>query len=259
MTKQRKEVRENGSTGRRLTFWLSLAGLLAALTAGVIIALAGFGNRLGLWNFRTGFDMLRWGAWCALAAVVLSLAGGWWSKRSRQWWGLVIACTGIIAGLLLFTGPFGWQLKARRFPPIHDITTDISNPPKFVTILLLRRIAPNPPEYGGPEVAIQQRAAYPDIKTAVLNLPREEAFEQAVAAARALGWEIVAEAPAEGRIEATDTTFWFGFKDDIVIRVTAAEVRRSLVDVRSVSRVGRGDAGTNAKRIRAYLQRLSSQ
>jgi uncharacterized protein (DUF1499 family) len=77
----------------------------------------------------------------------------------------------------------------------------------------------------------------------------------AVAAARAMGWEVVAADRASGRIEATDTTRFFGFKDDVVIRVQAAP-GGSRVDVRSVSRVGGSDVGTNATRIRAYLARL---
>jgi uncharacterized protein (DUF1499 family) len=71
-----------------------------------------------------------------------------------------------------------------------------------------------------------------------------------------MGWQIVDANASEGRIEATDTTFWFGFKDDIVIRV-AATSGGSRIDVRSVSRVGRSDVGTNAKRIRCYLKRLT--
>jgi uncharacterized protein (DUF1499 family) len=78
-----------------------------------------------------------------------------------------------------------------------------------------------------------------------------------LAAARAQGWEIVAAVPAEGRIEATDTTRFFGFKDDIVIRVKA-EGAGSRVDVRSLSRVGKSDVGKNASRIRAYLIALGS-
>jgi len=112
--------------------------------------------------------------------------------------------------------------------------------------------------YGGPEVAIKQRSAYPDIQTLLLNMSAPQAFEQALSAARAMGWQIVAAVPQEGRIEATDTTFWFGFKDDIVVRVTAVDERRSLVDVRSVSRVGRSDVGKNAARIRAYLRRITT-
>jgi hypothetical protein len=147
-------------------------------------------------------------------------------------------------------------MQAANVPPIHDITTDIVQPPQFVAILPLRKDAPNPAVYGGPEIAIKQRSAYPDIQTLILNAPGPQAFEQALTAARTLGWRIVAEVPQEGRIEATDTTFWFGFKDDIVVRVTAADERRTLVDVRSVSRVGRSDVGANARRIRVYLHRL---
>lgn len=82
-----------------------------------------------------------------------------------------------------------------------------------------------------------------------------QAFEQALRTAKNMGWTIVNSNPGEGRIESTDTTFWFGFKDDIVIRITAAG-QESRVDVRSVSRVGRSDVGTNAKRIRRFLQKL---
>jgi hypothetical protein len=70
-------------------------------------------------------------------------------------------------------------------------------------------------------------------------------------------WAAFAGLAAAGRIEATDTTFWFGFKDDVVIRVEA-DGAGSRVDVRSVSRVGVGDVGTNATRIRAYLQKLGA-
>src|SRR6266496_6138656 len=82
-------------------------------------------------------------------------------------------------------------------------------------------------------------------------------FVRVQAAARRMGWLIVAAAPAEGRLEASDTTRWFGFTDDIVVRVTAAPTG-SRIDVRSASRVGRSDLGVNAKRIRAFLALLRS-
>jgi uncharacterized protein (DUF1499 family) len=85
-----------------------------------------------------------------------------------------------------------------------------------------------------------------------LNVTPGRAFDRAVAAAKAMGWDIVASDPAGGRIEATDTTFWFGFKDDVVVRVTP-QPAGSRVDVRSLSRVGGGDLGANAARIRAFL------
>jgi uncharacterized protein (DUF1499 family) len=105
-------------------------------------------------------------------------------------------------------------------------------------------------------VAAQQRRAYPDLSPVTLSAPPDQAFAAALAVAQGKGWEIVTADSAGGRIEATDTTRWFGFKDDVVIRLTewGAGTR---VDVRSVSRVGRGDAGTNARRIREFLDELS--
>jgi uncharacterized protein (DUF1499 family) len=104
-------------------------------------------------------------------------------------------------------------------------------------------------------VAELQRKAYPDIRPLELPVPPQQAFSKALAAAEAMGWEIVAQDPAAGRIEAVATTLWFDFKDDVVIRVAEAG-RGSRIDIRSKSRVGRSDIGTNARRIRAYLERL---
>jgi len=218
--------------------------------------LAGFGSRLNLWHFRTGFTMLKWAAYGGAAAVLVSLAGAIAAGRGGYWRGVIFAVAGIAVGGAVFAVPYSWRLKAQSVPPIHDITTDIAKPPQFVAILPLRQGAPNPATYGGPEVAVKQLEAYPDIQPLLLNTPLPQAFEQALAAARGMKWRIVAAEPKEGRIEATDTTFWFGFTDDIVVRITAVDENRSLVDVRSDSRVGRSDVGTNAARIRKYLQKL---
>ncbi len=232
---------------------LPVAGLILAVAAGVLLVLAGFGSRMGMWHFRTGFAILKWGALAGAAAVVLSLAGVFVSAKKRRLAGAVYGIFGVLIGALVLALPLSWRMKVMSLPMIHDITTDIVNPPQFVAILPLRKDAPNPAVYGGPEVAVRQRQAYPDIRPLLLNLPREQAFRQALAAASAMGWQIVAEVPQEGRIEATDTTFWFGFKDDIVVRVTGVDGNRTLIDVRSESRVGRSDIGKNAARIRRYL------
>jgi hypothetical protein len=237
---------------------IPVAGLVLALAAGAAAALAGFGGRMDLWNFRTGFAILKWAAYGGLAATVVSLAGAVLTGRMGYLRSVVYGFAGIIVGGAVFALPLHWRMQAASVPPIHDITTDIIQPPQFVTILPLRKDAPNPAVYGGPEIALKQRTGYPDIRTLIINAPKPQAFEQALAAARAMGWRIVAEESREGRIEAIDTTFWFGFKDDIVVRVTAADERRSLVDVRSVSRVGRSDVGVNAKRIRVYLRRITT-
>ncbi|TWJ18256.1 DUF1499 domain-containing protein [Geobacter argillaceus] len=235
---------------------LPVAGILLVLVAAILLVAAGFGTRLGLWHFRTGFDLLRYGSYCGAVAFLIALVAALLSFRGRRLAGFILALVAMICGLLITAIPVAWKLEAGRLPRIHDITTDTTNPPDFVAILPLRADAANPATYGGPEVAALQRRAYPDIKTVILEHPQAQAFEAALSAARALGWQVVATVPAAGRIEATATTFWFGFKDDIVIRVAPAG-NRSRVDIRSVSRVGISDVGTNAKRIRAFVKKLT--
>jgi hypothetical protein len=154
-------------------------------------------------------------------------------------------------------GYLPWQQKqqAQALPKIHDISTDLANPPAFVKILPLRANAPNSAVYGGAEIATAQKAGYPDIQPREVALPVEAAFASALTAAGAMGWEIVNVDAGQGLIEATATTFWFGFKDDVVIRVTPAAAG-SRIDMRSVSRVGRSDVGANAARIRKYFSLL---
>ena len=142
-------------------------------------------------------------------------------------------------------------------PPIHDITTDTADPPVFVAVLPLRADAPNPAEYGGEDVAAAQQQAYPDLRPLILPLAPDVTFARALDAARGAGWAIVAADSTDRRIEATETTGWFGFKDDVVVRIRPAD-GGSRVDVRSVSRTGRSDVGTNARRIRAYLRSLGA-
>ena len=150
-----------------------------------------------------------------------------------------------------------WQKVARSVPSIHDITTDTQDPPPFVAILPLRASASNSAEYGGESIAVLQRAGYPDLGPATLAEPAGAAFNRALTAAREMGGEIVAADSGDGRIEAIATTRWLRFKDDVVVRVRDTE-HGSRVDVRSVSRIGRSDLGTNAARIRAFLARLQS-
>jgi uncharacterized protein (DUF1499 family) len=210
------------------------------------------GSRFGLWSFIIGFLMLALSLLLALAGASLSLVGGF---KTGQW---ATAGAGILAGLAVVAVPSVVILSARGAPAIHDITTDPDNPPVFVAIAPLRAGAANPPEYAGGEAAAQQRRAYPDIQPLVLRVNAGEAFDRTLSAVRDLGWEVVASDRAAGRIEAVDTTFWFGFKDDVVIRITEVPDGGARIDVRSKSRVGVGDLGTNARRVRALLARLKS-
>lgn len=231
--------------------------LILACLAGISAAMAGFGSRWGLWHFRTGFTVLRWAAYAGVAVAVLVLPVAWITRPGQKApRAFLLAVLALLVSVPVFLVPLGWRARAGDVPPIHDITTDSNDPPVFEEIVPLRADAPNPVEYAGEEVAEQQRAAYPDIRPAVLDIPMGRAYERALAAARAMGWEMVDADPEEGRIEATDRTFWFGFTDDVVVRLTPSG-DRTIVDVRSKSRVGRSDVGTNARRIRSYLERLS--
>jgi uncharacterized protein (DUF1499 family) len=202
---------------RSLALLLGVAGLAALLASGP-------GTRLGLWDWRAGLGLLRYAAWLGIAASAVSVVGllipG---VRGKS------LAVSLLLGVAAFAPPIYFQHQARSVPPINDIATDADSP--------------------------VQRDAYPDIGPILMKEGRDKAFARASAAAETLGWEIVAREPAAGRIEAVDTTGWFGFKDDVVVRV--AEVPGgSRIDVRSKSRVGRGDAGTNAKRIREFRAKL---
>jgi uncharacterized protein (DUF1499 family) len=230
--------------------WLRSFALVLAILAAVLLALSGPGVRFGLWPLNAGLILLGVAGLLGLAAVIAAIVG-LCMPRVRSV-GLLVA---LAIGAAAAVPPVSGLVRARSVPPIHDLSTDTENPPEFVAALKLRAGAPNPPGYAGNEVAEQQRKAYPDLQPLFLGVSPATAFARARAAAEAMGWEIVAADPVAGRIEAVATTFWFGFKDDIVVRITPAGAG-SRIDARSKSRVGVGDLGTNAQRIRAYLQRL---
>jgi len=211
--------------------WLRLLALGLGAAALATLLASGPGARLGLWDWRAGLGLLRYAAYLGIGASVVSLVALVIPPiRRGHARALILA---LALGLASLAPPLMFQRQARAVPPINDITTET--------------------EYAGKA----QRDAYPDIQPITLAEPPQKAFERALAAAQAMGWEIVARDPAAGRIEAVDTTFWFGFKDDVVVRVAAAPAGGSRIDVRSKSRVGRGDAGTNARRIRGFRERLS--
>jgi uncharacterized protein (DUF1499 family) len=243
---------------RRATVTSASVGLALALLAGLALLLAGPGHRFGWWSLGTGFGMLRFAAYGGIAAAAVSAAALILAPLRGQRRGMFRALAGLVIGLIAVGVPAYYLHTARSVPPIHDISTDTEDPPAFETILPLRAQAPNPASYGGPAVAEQQRAAYPDIAPADYGIGTEAAFEAALAAARELGWTVVAMDEATGRIEAIDRTFWFGFVDDVVVRVRPTDAG-SRIDMRSVARVGVSDVGKNAARVRAYLAELEEQ
>ncbi len=235
--------------GRRMAQGAVVAGLVAVLA----IPVAGVGRMLGLWGALPA--MLYAFVLMGMAALTAVILAAWllWRRHPAQ--KLSVAALLLGGVMLVLTGHTVYV--ARTVPPIHDITTDVADPPAFVAIEELRQAAnaPNSTDYD-PAVGAQQQAAYPDLDTKILAMPPDQAFAAALNAARAMDWEIVAAVPEAGRIEAYDTTFWAGYVDDVVIRLRPADDGGTALDVRSVSRVGMSDLGQNAARIRAYLAKL---
>src|SRR5712691_10053366 len=243
--------------GRRLIRQLPLLALMLALAAAVLLALGPLGWRAGWWHFRVGFSTLMpWAAYCGLAAIAVALVALVIGRRVNTARHVVLGVIGLVIGAAIAYVPWHYSQMRGVYPPIHDITTDWNNPPEFRAVLPLRQAEEaNPVAYEGAKVSDQQRHAYPDIAPLMLDVPPADAFRRALATAEQLGWTIVATGPEAGRIEASQRSRWFGFTDDVVIRIAAAG-SGSRVDVRSVSRVGRNDFGVNAARVRTYLAAL---
>jgi uncharacterized protein (DUF1499 family) len=236
---------------------LSRIAVVLAAVAVLLMPAGGLGFRVGLIPMPYALlTTMRWAAYLGLAALVLSIVAIVLAYRRQQRMPVVVAGAGLVLALVAVVVPMRWALIARRVPPIHDITTDLANPPTFQAVVPLRADADNTLEYSA-EVGQQQQRGYPDIAPVTLFMPPEAAFERALITAQNAGWTIVNADRAAGRIEATDTTFWFGFKDDIVVRLTPGP-SGTRIDVRSVSRIGRSDVGTNAQRVRQYLASLQA-
>ncbi|ALP53276.1 hypothetical protein Tel_08970 [Candidatus Tenderia electrophaga] len=237
---------------------LAVSGVVLAVAGMLMAALSGLGTRMDMWHFSVGFTLLKWAAIIAAVALAVALIALYVTQLRQTRRGTLPAFLGIIIAATTLTPPLLWMQRAAAVPRIHDITTDTVNPPRFDAVLPLRRDAPNASAYGGAEIARQQRQAYPEVQPLVFAAPPRDVFPAALATAQEMGWHIVAADADSTRIEATDTTFWFGFKDDVVVRIRAHE-GGSRVDVRSLSRVGLSDVGTNARRIVTYLDSLSAK
>lgn len=221
----------------------------------LLLPLAALGSRFGWWPFTTGFLL---SAISVLGCVLILLICAVWLWRTSN-----AATRSILTGSCLLALPPILVVavllsNSNGRVSIHNISTDTTNPPVFVAAVKQRGAHSNPLAYSK-EVATIQRQHYPDITTIQTSLLPPQTFNRALAVAGELGWDIYAQVPQEGRIEAVDTTLWYGFKDDIVIRITTADTGGSLVDLRSVSRVGKSDIGANAKRIRTFRERFNAE
>jgi len=217
----------------RIVFLIAASGFVVAVISALISLIAGLGTRFQWFFFRTGLEIMGIAVIVGLVAGAISIIGlvtYFFTPLNK---GIYLSILGLIISIPVAVIPLYMRYEI-KVPPIHDITTDITNPPAFVHVLPLRKNAYNKPEYGGPDVAAQQTKAYPDIKTLALDMATDKAFSKALDIAKNMSWEIVAAEPKEGRIEATATTFWMGYKDDIVIRIKAYD-KMSNVDIRSES------------------------
>ena len=240
----------------------ALASIGFGIGAVVLLLLSGYGYQWGWWGLGTAFT------WLLPASGILGLIGfslaiifgfARWNSPDRS--GTKVAMLGVVLSLAVI-GTIGyWFNEAQQYPPIHDITTDIANPPTFQAIVPLRADAPNDTTYGDADKAQTQREAYPELQTFYLDTDYDQAYDRALAAAEQMSWEEIVNADKQaGRIEAYDKLPWFGFIDDVVIRVdTSSTDGRTAIDVRSVSRIGKGDIGVNAHRIRQYLEAVQNQ
>lgn len=229
--------------------------LYLSVACSFVFLISGYGYQWNIWSLGTGFTLLRYGAYAAIGLAVISLVSIWFLRKSSAR-AIIYAVfsfilTGIVSGTALY-----WQHQAGHVPPIHDITTDMENPPEFFAMVRLRADAPNPPEYAGAETSQLQRDYYPHIEPVYFEMDLQEVIDAAVMVVVRRGWDIVAVNRKEGRIEATEKLPWFGFKDDVVLRFTETEDGGTRVDMRSKSRVGRSDIGVNAKRIDRFLRDL---
>ncbi len=232
----------------RLAFVAGLAAALLIGLGGPLYRYAGVGLE------TVFFTMFPFGVYAAMAAAVLALVWLVMAVVSRSGAGLGLVVVALVLAASAYV-PLDMRAKGTSLPRIHDITTDTTNPPPFVALLEARKASKNGADYD-PKIAEEQQKAYADVQPLLLpDVTPDVAFKRAEATARAMGWEMAAAESAEGRIEATDTTLWFGFKDDVVIRIVA-EGAGSRLDIRSMSRVGGSDMGKNAERIRAFLAKL---
>jgi len=228
-----------------LVNWIGYLAITLLLT----LPLAVLTVRSGAWQE----GLLLYAISCLGATLLLALSVILLLLPRFATWRKAIAGRALFAlpGALLFLSLAG---SRGDYPPIHDITTDLADPPVFTRAAELRGARSNPLEIDE-EAIIAQGKAYPDVQTLRTDLPIDATFERALQVAREMGWEIYHQDLNAGVIEAVDTTAIMAFKDDVVIRVRS-NAQGTLLDLRSVSRVGIGDIGANAKRIRAFLQRF---
>lgn len=218
---------------------------LAALPVGAL------GCRFGLWEFTTGLAMVSTGVVLATIVSVLGIATLVFVYTRRRTADRIPALIGLAASVVVFA-LMAPQYMALSLPMTNDVATDRDDPPTFDHLAANREQGANFLDYTEEEARVQAEG-YPDLVGIRAAGDAGEHFQKSVVIARTLGWDVVSKDADTGRIEAIATTFWFGFEDDLVIRVRR-EDDESVVDLRSASRIGLHDLGANAERVRAFVE-----
>ncbi|HEX8469276.1 MAG TPA: DUF1499 domain-containing protein [Allosphingosinicella sp.] len=246
------------------TDWTRLVTRAAVvLGIGAVIAalLAALGSAMGMWGFGTGLKALRYLFFAAAAGAVLGLIGLVMARRRAKLMLANLLALVVALGFVLYLGNL--VRIAKSVPAIHDVATDLNDLPQFTRLKVRADNLENIPDEGKPELKALtpeerwkalHRAHYGDVRTLRLAAPPDTVLKRAAALAGERGWDVALV--DLGKVEATDTSTFFRFKDDVVIRVRPAPGGGSLVDMRSISRVGGSDVGMNAKRVRAFLADL---
>lgn len=245
--------------------FLVRAAVVAALLVPVWFAAGALGTKFGLLDWRVGFGLmtLKLGLPILLGTAALGVLALLAALIVAPRRGRIAALLALLVPVAALGYAANVQRTAKALPPIHDISTDLADPPAFSeTVVKARAAVP-----GGnslerkADLADQQKGAYPDLKSYVTDAPAADAFQVVLDTAQAQrGWTIGKVDAAAGVIEASTSSFWYGFTDDIVIRVRdLPDGSGSAVDMRSVSRVGISDLGANARRIRGFLDDLNTR
>jgi uncharacterized protein (DUF1499 family) len=241
--------------------------LLLGLGAPLAFFTAAGGSGIGLWGWQAGLAAIPWIIVTALLTLILAIVFIVLNRRKGRKTRWPLLGLGMIAtlGFLGFLIPYVTAITT--LPAIHDITTDLADPPQFTALTLRADNWDNIPGVDDRDMrgmnprqrwATVHQDAYPDIRSVRMDQPVAVVIEKAKRLAEDRGWDIASVDPAAGNLEATATVSLFRFKDDIVIRARAAENgTASIIDMRSVSRVGVHDLGANAKRVRRFLSDLS--
>lgn len=241
--------------------------LIAGVGALVWGAVAAVGTGWGFWAYTSGLKGVAGAFLLGVAALLIGLVQKWRVRKSttpplraRRWVGMLVA--------LVYVGWVGtFLVKALTVPAIHDISTDLADPPAFQILQMRADNLDNVPGADDAQMrgltpeqrwAMVHQKAYGDIRSVRVNEPVASVVAKAERLAKARGWDVAVSLPEEGRLEATETSAFFQFKDDVVLRVRpSATGAGSIVDMRSVSRVGQSDLGMNAKRVRSFLADLT--